>query len=80
MNIKGIIGLCLIIIGILLGIYVGFWLCFVGGIIQIISEIRSDILNSFNIGIGIIKIMFSSFIGYIIGVIFIIPGMLLIKD
>lgn len=49
---KKIIGILITIVGIALGIYVGVWLMFVGGIVQIINSI-----NPTN-GLGIARIIF----------------------
>lgn len=46
---KKIIGILIAIAGIALGIYVGVWLMFIGGIVQIVNSIKSCkwIRNSF---------------------------------
>lgn len=49
---KKVIGILMAIVGIALGIYVGVWLMFVGGIVQIINSI-----NPTN-GLGIVRIVF----------------------
>lgn len=53
---KKIIGILIAIIGIALGIYVGVWLMFIGGITQIISSINP--LNGLGIALGIARIIF----------------------
>ena len=60
---KKIIGIIIAILGIALGIYVGFWLMFVGGISQIINSINP--LNGFGIAIGIARIVFCEIGGLI---------------
>ena len=60
---KKIIGIIIAILGIALGIYVGFWLMFVGGISQIINSINP--LNGFGITIGIARIVFCEIGGFI---------------
>ena len=49
---KKIIGILIAIAGIALGIYVGVWLMFIGGIVQIVNSI-----NPLN-GLGIATIIF----------------------
>ena len=53
---KQIIGILIAIIGIILGIYVGVWLMFVGGITQIVNSINP--LNGLGIALGILRIAF----------------------
>lgn len=60
---KKILGILIAIIGIVLGIYVGFWLMFVGGISQIINSINP--INGLGIAIGIAKIVFCEIGGFI---------------
>lgn len=53
---KKILQILIIAISIILGLYVGIWLMFVGGIIQIVNGINP--LNGINIAIGICRIVF----------------------
>lgn len=60
---KKFLGILIAIIGIILGIYVGVWLMFAGGISQIISSINP--VNGFGIAIGVVKIVFCEIGGFI---------------
>lgn len=60
---KVIIGIIITILGIAGGIYVGFWLMFVGGICQIINSINP--VDGLGIAIGIAKIVFCEIGGFI---------------
>ena len=60
---RRILGIIIAIIGIALGIYVGFWLMFVGGITQIINSINP--VNGLGIALGIAKIIFCEIGGLI---------------
>ena len=53
---KKIIGILIAIVGIALGIYVGVWLMFVGGIVQIVNSIYP--INGLGIALGIARIVF----------------------
>lgn len=53
---KKIIGILIAIVGIALGIYVGVWLMFVGGIVQIVNSINP--INGLGIALGIARIVF----------------------
>jgi hypothetical protein len=61
---KNIIGVILLIASVVLGIYVGFWLCFIGGIIGLIEVIKSNNIDGMLVAINILKIMFAGFLGY----------------
>lgn len=53
---KKIIGILIAIAGIALGIYVGVWLMFIGGIVQIVNSINPT--NVLGIALGIVRIVF----------------------
>ena len=53
---KKVIGILIAIVGIALGIYVGVWLMFVGGIVQMINSINP--INGLGIALGIARIIF----------------------
>lgn len=53
---KKIIGILIAIAGIALGIYVGVWLMFIGGIVQIVNSINPT--NGLGIALGIVRIVF----------------------
>jgi hypothetical protein len=72
---EEIIGTILIIIGVILGLYLGVWLCFIGGIINVIQAIRAENLIPMDVAIGVMKVMFSGFLGYTSAAIFVIPGL-----
>ena len=76
---KSIIGVILVIIGILVGLYVGGWLMLVGGIIQIVNSIKDGVIAG-GIGIGVARVVFSSFFGWLSAIILIAPGMTMIKS
>ena len=52
-----------ILIGIVLGIYVGLWLLFIGGITQVVHGLNP--VNAMDIAIGITRIIFAP-IGWLI--------------
>ncbi len=65
----------LIVVGtIIIGLYVGIWLMFAGGIIQIINNINP--LNGVQIAIGIVRVTFCEIAGLIPVVGFFIAGIL----
>jgi hypothetical protein len=59
-----IYGLLFIIFGIILiggGIYTGLWVMLVGGIVDLIEQIRADRVDSMVVAISIVKIIFCEF-------------------
>ena len=69
------IGLIMIIGGIVLGIYVGAWLCFIGGIVQIINEVKSpEAARGLVILWGIFRILLTIPAGLFSAFVLIIPG------
>lgn len=77
---KTVIGVLMCIAGVALGLYAGLWLAFIGGIVDIINEIKAVDTNAMNIAIGIVKIVFASAIGAFSAMILVIPGAALIND
>lgn len=75
---KGLIGVFLIILGILLGLYVGVYIMFIGGIAGLINVIAQAVktgsVQGWPIALNIGKIVFSGFVGYLSGILLIIPG------
>ena len=53
---KKIIGILIAIVGIALWIYVGVWLMFVGGIVQIVNSINP--INGLGIALGLARRVF----------------------
>lgn len=53
---KKIISILIIIASILLGIYLGVWVMFIGGIVQIVNSINP--LEAWGIACGICKVVF----------------------
>ena len=60
--------------GIGFGIYVGVWLMFIGGIVQLIEAIRAENLVTMEVAIGVARIVFAGFIGTLSAFLLIIPG------
>lgn len=71
------LGLILIIVGIILGLYVGGYLLFIGGIVQVLSSISP--LVPIGIAIGVLKIVFASSVGVMLFVIFSFVGLVLLQ-
>ncbi len=74
-------GVSLIITGVLIALFVGVWLCLVGGVVQIINEIKSPgAVEALQIGIGIARIACAGLAGFLTFICFFLPGISLMKD
>ena len=70
----------LILCGILIGLYVGFWLMFIGGVVDIVAAIRADELDVAKLGWGIGKCLFAQFVGAVSAMVFCVPGAAILQD
>ncbi len=59
-----LIGVLIIIAGILLGLWFGLWVCFIGGIVQIVESCKADPVSALGIAFGIVRILISSVVGW----------------
>ena len=59
------IGVLLIIAGICLGLYVGFYLCIIGGIIQFVEGVKQTPVNSWDIAFGIVRFLVAGIAGWL---------------
>lgn len=74
-----ILGIVLVVSGVGIGFYLGFWFLFIGGIVDIIEQIKGDV-GAMTIAFGIAKVLFSSFIGTVVGCLIAFPGVILISE
>jgi uncharacterized membrane protein required for colicin V production len=72
--VRGFLSVALSIAGIVGGIYVGFWLFFIGGIVQIINEVKSTDTNAMIVALGVAKIVFAGLAGGLTAIIGISTG------
>ena len=77
---KAISGFVMIVFGILFGLWAGIWWAFIGGIVDIVSAIRSPELVAMDVAIGVAKIMFAGLIGYLSALVLVLPGAVLLQD
>ena len=61
-----LLGVIFAIFGICLGVYTGFCVMFVGGIVEIIDAVKAPVTDAAIIGWAILKILLASFVGVII--------------
>jgi hypothetical protein len=77
---RNLFGCLLVIGGIIFAAYVGVWLCFIGGIVQVIEVIRAPVLIPMDVAIGIAKFMFSGLAFALTATCFVAPGMALLDS
>ena len=77
---RNVLGVLLMVAGAALAIYVGGWLMFVGGIVQIVDAIKATPVEGVDIAIGIIKIMLAGAAGALTAVVAIFPGYAMLKS
>lgn len=77
---KLLLAIIMILGGLVLGAYVGIWLCFIGGIVDVIGAIRAPELVAIDVAIGVGKFVFSGIAGTLCMYCLLIPGMVLLSD
>ena len=80
LNMKMILGLALTVGGVALGLWAGIWWAFIGGIVDVIREIRAPELDAMNVSIGIAKVIFAGLIGWLAAAVALLPGYALVKS
>jgi hypothetical protein len=76
---KLIFGFILIALGVVVGLWAGVWWGFIGGIVDAVSSVRAPQLDTMGLAMGIAKIIFANFIGFVVSSIAILPGLALIE-
>lgn len=60
---RKLAGVALILLGVVLGLYVGLYLMFIGGIVQIVGAFGKDPISGWDIAWGIVRVIFSGAVG-----------------
>ena len=71
---KLILGLVLMVAGAAFGLYAGIWWAFVGGILDILREIKAPELDATSLAVGIAKVVFAGPIGWVSFAVAVLPG------
>jgi len=75
---KYAMGVIMVVAGVVGGLYIGAYLMFFGGIVQIIDGIKND-FQSVSIAMGIVKMVFASTLGVLSATVLIFPGAAMLK-
>jgi hypothetical protein len=70
---KKAFGAVLMLIGVALGLYLGVWVCFIGGAAQVYNGFTAG--SGISIGIGLLRFFASSLVGFVSGLVFFVPGL-----
>lgn len=76
---RNVLGVLLMVAGVLFGVYVGVWLCLVGGIVQIVQSVQGSSVDALGIAFGIVRVLGTGFAGGITAVVAVIPGYAMMK-
>ena len=76
---RNALGITLMVAGVAIGLYVGLWLCFIGGIVQIIEAVKATPVEGLDIAIGIARIVMAGFAGVVTAVVAVFPGYAMLK-
>lgn len=68
-----IVGITLCIMGVIMGLFLGVWWCFIGGIIQVVNAVKAGLIAG-GIVAGITRIVLASLVGWVSALALILPG------
>ena len=71
---KLIAGLFLIILSVFLALYVGVWLCFIGGITEMIHSVQASPMDAIHFAIGLAKFLGAGILVWLTFFITLMPG------
>ena len=71
---KLFIGLALIILAIPMAFYVALWLCFIQGIVQVITAVKATPVDALAFAIGLARILGTGLAGWFTFAVMLIPG------
>ena len=81
---KPIIGVVMMVASVVLGLYVGVYLMFVGGIaglINIVADVaKGGDINGMAVALNIARVMFAGFVGVFSGLALFMSGMALLNE
>lgn len=72
---KPLIGIGLVLGGIVFGLYVGLWLCLIGGIVTIIQQLQAPNIEALTVAWAIVRIIFAGAAGVLSAFALILPGL-----
>jgi len=77
---KLTIGVLMIIGGVVLGAYVGLYLCLFGGVVQIVQSITAPAVDAVGVAVGIVRVLVTGVAGWLSAFALIGPGYIIVSD
>jgi hypothetical protein len=77
--IRLIVGMLLMLAGVVIGLYVGGWLMFIGGIVQVVTAAQMHPVPAMQIAIGVARVLGAGVTGTLCFFIFLVTGLGLVK-
>lgn len=78
--IETLSGIVLMILSVAVGLYVGLWWAFIGGIAQIINALVTTPIDGYAVAYGLARFWFAGPLGVAVGVGVFILGLFLLRD
>jgi len=73
-------GVALMLLGMGLGLYVGFFVMLVGWMVQTLSAFQQPDPDTAFVAFGLLKMVFSTLFGFLSAAFFVIPGFIIYKN
>lgn len=77
---KLAIAILMLVGGIILGAYVGLYLCLYGGVVQVIQSAVMVPVDAVGVGVGIVRVLIAGIAGWLSAFVLIIPGAAVLAD
>ena len=77
---RQLFGMMLIVLGVCVGLYVGIWWGFIGGIVAVAEALKASEVVPYDVAYGIARIFFCQFLGLAAGAILAFPGFILAHE
>lgn len=77
---RQLFGMMLITLGVCVGLYVGIWWGFIGGIVAVAEALKATEVVPYDVAYGIARIFFCQFLGLAAGAILAFPGFILAHE
>jgi hypothetical protein len=76
---RQVFGIVMCVAGLALGLYLGLWVMFIGGVLDIVVAVKADVLPGDALAWGIAKCVLAQFVGGISAMLLILPGAAIAK-
>ncbi|MBT6052959.1 MAG: hypothetical protein HOG49_39660 [Candidatus Scalindua sp.] len=77
---KIYLAIIILILGISASLYLGLWVMFIGGIVQLVGAVRAEQLIAMDVALGVARVCWAGFVTSLSAMITIVVAMLLLKD